>query len=364
MADRLFHHSPAADPAPPTYPDPILSANLYCAGRLSEAVSRVVHPFWRDVSARGHAACGYVWVVRYARRGEHLKIRVHGPQSESSAWRDLLQAAAGSYLEEIGPRDPEAPRHARALSTPIDREDGDNADHPDRELLWTTYARSHVSLGYRPYLQDDRYVALLTRCLGRGTEILLKRLAPEARWNHATQQAALLNALIAGLAALPLSPRERSSWLLYHRDGLLRGMLKQSGASGGARRLRETLERFRGQAAGMQGDIERLGRTAETGWAADASWPDDLTAWRQALVDLSAELLPHEGDRAYDIDPFADRVLFLPLFKVFHGFANQLGLTPLNEAFAHHLLLAATADGDLRDRAVRVTPELGEERAA
>jgi hypothetical protein len=157
------------------FPDPLLSANLYCAGRLGEALLRVVGGFRRDLLARVGAEPGYVWVMRYAKGGEHLKIRVHGPESQRPLIRELLAASAESYLADLGAPDPSAPRRTRELAPPIDREDQTSTDYPDRTFLWTTYERSQISLGYRPYMSDDVYVALLTRCMGRGTEILLHR---------------------------------------------------------------------------------------------------------------------------------------------------------------------------------------------
>jgi hypothetical protein len=42
--------------------------------------------------------------------------------------------------------------------------------------------------------------------------------------------------------------------------------------------------------------------------------------------------------------PFAADVSWPPLFKVFHGMANQIGLVPLQEAYVHHMLLAILKD--------------------
>jgi len=74
------------------------------------------------------------------------------------------------------------------------------------------------------------------------------------------------------------------------------------------------------------------------------------TAWCRALTALRQFLEP----LAVDIDPFADGPTFPLFFKVCHGIANPLGVTPLNEAFIHHLLLCATGDDDLVDRFVLV----------
>jgi hypothetical protein len=49
----------------------------------------------------------------------------------------------------------------------------------------------------------------------------------------------------------------------------------------------------------------------------------------------------YRGRPEYDRDPYTDDHSFLPLFKVFHACANQIGLRISNEAYLHHLLLQA-----------------------
>jgi hypothetical protein len=343
------------------FPDPLLSANVYCAGRLGEALLRVAGALQRELLAEGGAEPGYVWVMRYAKCGEHLKIRVHGPESRRPLIQASLAAAAASYLAGQEAPDPAAPRRTRELAPPIDREDQAPADYPDRTFLWTTYERSHISLGYRPYMNDDVYVALLTRCMGRGTEILLHRLEADGagQIQHQKLQTLLLKALIAGLSALPLTAEERALYLLYHRDCLLRGALKQAGSAGGPRKMEETLARFRLQVEKLGGEVDGLAETARTRWEGGGErWEGDFEAWSSALAGLAEYVAPLCGGRAYHIDPFAELPLFPAVFKAFHGLANQLGLTPLNEAFAHHLLLSASCSGELRDRPVQLKPAL------
>jgi len=343
------------------FPDPLLSANVYCAGRLGEALLRVTGAFRRELLARGGLEPGYVWVMRYAKCGEHLKIRLHGPQSREPLMRELLAAAAEPYLAGLGAPDPAAPRRTRELAAPIDREDQASTDYPDRTFLWTTYERSHISLGYRPYMNDDVYVSLLTRCMGRGTEILLDRLESDeaGQIHHQKLQALLLKALITGLSALPLTTEERTLYLLYHRDCLLRAALKQAGSAGGPQKMAEILARFQLQVDKLGREADGLAETARARWDGDGeSWDADFEAWSSALAELAGYVASICGGRAYHIDPFAESSLFPPIFKALHGFANQLGLTPLNEAFAHHLLLSVAGSGGPRDRPVQLKPAL------
>ena len=369
MATPAPSTAPSSPRPEPFCPDPILSANVYCSGRLDEVIERCMVPFWTAARDRDETGASYLWVMRYAKGGDHLKIRLHGQEPQRSCMRELLTAVVEPYLSSLGPPEPDTPRKSRDLATPIDQEDRAPELYPDRTLLWTLYERSHISLGYRPYLHDGVYVSLLTRCLGRSTEVLLGRgLQTDAsgRWSHPAVQTVLLKALMAGLSALPFDPRERTLYLLYHRDCLLRGILKQAGSAGGPQKMEETLNRFRRQIQGLGEGVDRLARTARSLWqpGEEGNWEGEIEAWRGALRDLADYVLRNCGDLAHHVDPFAESPLFPPLFKTFHGFANQLGLTPLNEAFAHSLLMTATAGGELRDRPVQLKPAWLEDLAA
>jgi hypothetical protein len=360
LTDLALIGSPAVLDALEVSPDPLLSLNVYCAGRLSEVIQRAVAPFRERARELEESEGVYTWTMRYAKCGEHLKIRVHGPEGRRDALAGMLGETAQAYLSSLPPADPEAPRKSREFATPVDREDRASTDYPDRTWLWTAYERSHISLGYRPYLNDDGYVGRLTRCLGRGLEILSGRIETDAqgRWSHQAQQAILLRALIAGLSGLSFSPTQRSLYLLYHRDCLLRGILKQAGSTGGPKKLEETLDRFRVQVEKLGAGAAKLGETAHLQWDGAGDWERDLEAWRRSLSGLADYLSPICGDLAHHIDPFAEVPLFPPLFKAFHGFANQVGLSPLNEAFAYHLLLSVTTGDEIRDRPVRLKPQL------
>lgn len=344
------------------FPDPVVAANAYCSGRLSEVVSRAVAPFWKECRKRDPLGEAYVWVMRYARCGEHLKIRVHGPDALAVPARQLLAASLDAYFARLGPPGVEDVQKSRSLATPIDAEDKASENYPDRTFLFTSYQRSHVSLGYQPYLADDAFVALLTRCLARGTEVLLERLATDAagQSSHESQQRIVLTALVAGLSALPFAPSERTLYLLYHRDCLLRAALKQGGSAGGPQKMEETLARFHGQVAALGRGTAALAALAQEQWRGGpvAGRDPGLEAWRCALADLADYVAPLCAEAAYDVDPFADLAVFPPLFKALHGFANQVGLNPLNEAFAHHLLAAVTAADEVRDRPVRLRPPI------
>lgn len=364
----VSHGSAAAAPcaAELLAPDPLLSANVYCSGRLCEVIHRVAGPFLLEARRLVPRAEARVWVMRYAKGGDHLKIRLHGPDPAEPSLRDLLFSLQADYFAWLGAEQPGTPRRSRALAAPIDREDCEVSDHPDRTFLWTGYRRSHVSLGYRPYLDDDVYVALLTRCLSRSTEVVLHRLvpSPDGRYPHSGRQNALLKSVIAGISALSFPAEERILYLLYHRDCLLRHVRKQmlfdrqaASADGLTDRL---LERFWREIESARPGFESLGAAAVRYWTAGVSpaWDEDLAHWRETLGDLAGYVAPICRDRAHRIDPFAADPIFPAVFKAFHGLANQLGLTPLDEAFSYHLLLALTADGTTARQPVQMRPDL------
>lgn len=337
------------------FPDPVLTANLYAAGRLDEVIREVVGPFWRELRRRTGGSEGYLWFLRYNRGGEHLKIRLHGEEAHISLARDLLARFAERYFAGL---DDTPERAGRAAAAPaVDLEDEVEGGHPDRSLVWTRYRRSRVSLAGSPWIEDDAYAALATRCLGRGADLALAAL--EGEEDPSERQLGLLQALIEALAALGLSAAERASYFAFHRDSLLRYSLdRRLAGAAGAQDL----------VAGFERRIERLGEVrdslreiAEEEWSGAAEDKDaDEVAWDRSLAGLAAHVAGFRGLPEYRLDPFAADPLFPLVFKVLHGFANQLGVNLLDEAFAHHLLLdIATPAGAARPR-VRLL-DLGEE---
>lgn len=356
-------------PMPYELADPIVSANVYCSGRLSEVIHRAIAPFWSELKHRYGSDSNYLWIMRYAKGGDHLKIRLHGPPSRRQLIMGLLASALESYLESLGPSDPTIPQKSAEFSTPIDEDDFAEGNYPDRTYRWTRYLRSPVSLGFAPFLDDDRFVSLLTVCLARSTEILFVRLQinQDGQASHQEVQRILLLALVAGLSALPFTWEERLLYVAYHRDWLLRALLKRPGGSGGPHQAERLLARLDLEAAKQQkkNGLARLAELSQAhcrdGIAAD--WDSDLTAWRGALCRLASYMEPSCRTPSLLVDPFAEAAIFPLLFKAMHGFANQLGLKHIDEAFAYHLLLTAVAPPAIRSRVVRLVPVLEGEEA-
>ncbi len=333
------------DDSTASFPDPLVTANIYCDRRLDEMIHGALAPLSRTMARRDSEGLWRLWFVRYPRRGEHLKVRLHGPEVAAPELRGLLAEAVEACFAALPLVMDGAPRKEAREVPPIDQEDGDGGLHADRSLLWTRYRRSHISLGGKPLLDDDRYAALITTCLARAGEIVLASLRPnsEGQFSHNSRQTPLLLLVTGGLGALGFGTEKNTAYLEYHRDWLLRFTASRSNL--GSEKIAQTLALF-DQRIGQMGDTLATLRTmAFDAWSDEPR--DSLDGsdglWWQALRDFQDYLDRFRGNPDYQLDPFATDIVFSPVFKVFHGCANQLGLNMLNEAFAHHLLLKAVA---------------------
>ena len=156
--------------------DPVLAASLYADRGLDGLVYGVAAPLLARLREAGPAGGWSLWVVRYARGGEHLKVRLHGPAEEVPAVRRLVEEAAAAHFAALPPADPALERITRPDAPAIDPEDEPAGERPDRSLAWTTYRRSPVSLGPPRFLDDDGYAARVTAALAAGA-------APRSRGN-------------------------------------------------------------------------------------------------------------------------------------------------------------------------------------
>lgn len=260
-------------------------------------------------------------------------MRVHAPAAQRDEVARLLDSQTRRLFADLGPPPAADASEDGFAAPPIDAQDEAELAYPDRTLLFTDYRRSQVTLGNTELLDEDRYVALMTRCLGADCELAIAALAAESVSKGARQNA-LLKAAISALGALAFEDQERAEYLVYHRDWLIRFAIES------AAKQEEVLALFETRIGGAAG-VEQLGRIASAQWGrsraipADGAWERNLAALRSYLVDL--------GDRSYSHDRFARHPSHLPIFKVLHGLANQLGASMLDEAFTYHMLLRATA---------------------
>ncbi len=143
----------------------------------------------------------------------------------------------------------------------------------------------------------------------------------------------------------------------------MRFLLVRSGA--GPEQAAGVAEQFEQRRLGLGASLAAIREAGEEEWAdtADARDPagsaasdalDEADAqWRRSL----AALFLHVSQPRQDLDLFAEHPSFPPVFKVFHGFANQLGLDILDEAFVHHLLLGITLPPGTAGPPVRLVPD-------
>lgn len=308
--------------------DPRLTANIYCKGQFDRVIQGIVAPLWNILDGQEANTCSFLWFLRYARGGEHLKIRWHGPESLLCVMERSLEERTLDYLGRSAVVKSQAVAH-KSYAPPMDLEDVVSEEYPDRSLILTTYQRSPLIFGPEPLLGDHDYVALFTKCLGFGSRVILATYETEkiSAITHGKRQATLLALLNSGLTQLWPSLEERASFLRYHRDWLIRIPILRSRL--GEQKAWKTLARYEAAAASL-GSI-----------AARQESREHFEAWGQALIDLRDYLMPFVEKPEYSLDPVAKGPIFPCLFKVFHVLSNQLGINPLNEGLAHHMLLRA-----------------------
>ena len=318
--------------APVGFADPIVTANVYGRDALDGLVSVGILPFWRSFVQSTEGEACRLWLMRYGKGGEHLKVRLHGPDSIRAAAEELLERAIHAAWNRL-PDLPHAGESRWRGAPPVDAENQVSDDHPDRTLLWTTYRRSPVSLGGKPWIDDDRYVEGVTRCLSSSCERTLELFATHQKLPDTARQNLLIELIGTGLAALGWGAGQRSRYLSYHRGSLFRFLLlKSEHPEEKAEKLLARCDRHAASLGASRGALEEfLGQ-----WRGEA----EGTAWQRELRHFYDYISTFKDSLDHRLDPFAEDVRFTPLFKVFHGAANQLGLTLLNEGFTHHLLLS------------------------
>lgn len=342
MKEPLWTRGPA---------DPMLTANLYCSGRIDEVIREVAAPFWNDLAQADPERSCRLWLLRHRRCGEHLKFRLHGPEPLETLMRRQLEDKAQAYLDSHAPSK-DSPRPTSSFTAPpIDLEDETDVEHPDGTFLWTHYRRSHVTFGGSPFLEDDTFAGLFAHALSRSCEKVLAVWGSMAarEISFGQRQTALWNQVIPGLAALGLPASKRTDFLIYHRDWMVRFPLARSGEPETlGDRMGQVLRHFEQRADGMDPVLAQLRAFAHQQWESnEVSYEDPLTeAWVRSVADLHQYIAPTCRERGPDpqVDPFAGDLTFVPLLKLFHSATNPLGLNLLEEGFAYHLLLRATAE--------------------
>jgi Lantibiotic biosynthesis dehydratase C-term len=324
------------------YLDPFFSANIYCANLLDELIHEAILPFW--LSLRGiHRDC-YIWIARYMRGGEHLKIRVHGHAELRGQTEILLNAAVGRFLEaHYNERQTQSNRESYSDQFPVDPEDECTTAYPDHTILLTRYRRVPGIIGRQPLANDERLTALFIRSIGLGTEIILERFKPDhtGLFQGKLRMSLALRFFAGALSVFGSTSELSAVYLKYHQELLLL-LLK------GDRARME--EQFRALPVNIEGTTRYL-RSALT--YDNKSCPDNLhplyQEWLYSFEVLFRYTVQLSNCPAYLRDEhMKDQVLATP-FKLLHALANQVGLGALNELYLCHLLLQALPEGQPDD---------------
>jgi hypothetical protein len=322
-------HSPSSDPT--------VTVNIYASGFLDELLHDAIAPFWAQARELDCDANCYLWVMRYARGGEHLKVRLHASTEAANSLRPLLFEHTERFLASAQRLSPGANRRENPKAPPIDLEDKAEKPFPDLSIIGTTYVRSHVSFPASPWLEDDHLIGLASRCLAATTGVFMAKLMEQGPLSENQKQSLLAKTLVRALRVLGWGEHSRAAeYLAFHRDWLLRFFIPESAKELSVR------DRFDVQARQAPA-VETLARFIQQEWReGGGSSPD--TPWLQTFSRLGEYTGSFQSHGDYQIDPFTRNVKFPPVFKMLHGMANQFGVLPLHEAYVHHLLIATLSN--------------------
>src|SRR5215203_852552 len=126
---------------------PAISASIYCHEFVVGLLREVIVPFWKDT--RTALPQSSLWLIRYARGGRHLKLRLHVHAGEHAACAARLQDAVETFFAGL-PAPSERERDTAAHLPPIDPEDDADELRPDRRLIWTRYRHLPELIGAEP----------------------------------------------------------------------------------------------------------------------------------------------------------------------------------------------------------------------
>lgn len=312
------------EPACNNCSDPVVTANVYCKGHLDAVLLDALKPF--QLSSQPWQ----LWIMRYRRGGEHIKIRLHGTAAEATQVKARLEEHLRPVLSNI--RWPEAgnpPKLTGANDPVIDEEDSTPSDHPPGHLVWTHYKRSHVTFGGEPYLSDDRYVALFGKCLSASLEYFLSATElVNGVIPHAQRLAEAAELVGSALQFLELNSPE---YLNYHRDWLVRFVLLKTSHT--PQEHQDVLKAFDKRVTESERFWEHVRDRSIWAFARPGAV---LNKWQSAITELMKYVNDLCQRQQFQIDPYALHPSHSALFKVLHGASNQAGLALLDEALMYH----------------------------
>lgn len=328
-------------PTPNTYEvDPVVVASLYCHDRIDDVLYRMIASYRADLDAMAGGPFA-IWCTRSVRCGEHLKIRVHGPESSAPLLRRRLQARAEEFLDGLPVTEPTTSREFFPEAIPIDREDESAELYPDRTLQWRRYRRLPGTMGRPPLSEDLELAAFFTRCLSRGTRVVLEGLAPDGdgAYPQRMRTGLVTKLFLVASRSLFTDATQAAEYFEYHRNWLILA----SGES-----LTKGIGLFDRRASRDAATVQAL-----AGMLATPAGPASgaMGAWAELLTTLYAHVL-QIGPPLDRNEPLVIDQLWAPLFKSLHTLANLVRVGLFNEALLCHLLAGAWRNS------VRATPEV------
>jgi hypothetical protein len=324
------------------FPVPFLSASVYGQKQHDFLLDVFLGPFWEASTLR--QAGGFLWTMRFGGGGEHLKLRLHGPEQHEAETRQALAAVLDHFIESLPPGEPV--QTELGLFPAIDPEDEEEGVRPDRFWRWTTFRPSPFVLGAEKLAKDPVLAGLYAHAQSAATEIVLREVVPKRlEASFATsRQSLFIRMLIISFATLGFSAAEREEYIRHHRDWLVRFLIARAKSPEASPDT--ILGPMRERVATIRPTVSAIRQQFEASVGRSDPHPV-FGVWQQRLEDFFAYVSTFRGDTTYDLDPYTDDYAFLPLFKLLQGACNQFGLRLKSELYVYHLLLVATTGEEL-----------------
>jgi hypothetical protein len=308
-------------------PLPIISANIYCHGLLDELLRQTILPFWRSTKVALPQSC--LWVIRYARGGQHLKIRLHVPAEMRMVITTLLGDAVEKFFSELSPSTG-VERDAAAHLPPIDPEDQADGLRPDRSLIWTRYYYSPELIGAESLSAAAGFEAVFIRCRAAATEVALDWLEAldTGEIPMRKRMALAIKLLLAAVCGVHSHAEMRVRYLNFQRDWLLRVNLDSKQAL-------TFLERKTDELLTQQIALGPL-------VTATSLRGGVLGTWCEAIGDLVRFCLDQLNRQDLsDLDSTSEILVYFVISRVVHNAMNLAAIGTSNEAYICQLLKSA-----------------------
>lgn len=314
---------------------PTISASVYCHGFVDELLREVILPFWKSTKTTFPQSC--IWVIRYARGGQHLKLRLHVPAEAHVAVATRLQNAVEIFFAGL-PAPSGIERDIAAYLPPIDPEDDVEDLRPDRSLIWTRYRYLPEMIGAKPLSAATGFESVFVRCRAASTEVVLAWLDDLRNDEiHMRKRMTLaLQLLLAAVGGVHPHAEIRARYLTFQRDWLLR-----------VNRDREQALAILDRKVGMLPEQQRALVPLVT-----AVFPQDgmLGCWCRAVEDLVRFCLNQlKQQDLSELDGPSEDLVYFAISRIVHNAMNPIAIGLWNETYLCHLLGSALTRARLEE---------------